>query len=366
MKIILLESYFSGSHKSWAEGYKKNSIHEIEIISLTGSFWKWRMHGGAISISNKFKKYNIKPDLILFTDMIDITTFIALNKNKTASLPIAMYFHENQLTYPWSKKDRDIINKIDNHYAFINYVSALASDKVFFNSSFHMESLLSALPKYLNSFPDNKELETIINIKKKSEVLDLGIDLKVFDLYYQKKISSPVILWNHRWEYDKNPDDFFKAIRSLRKVTNRFQLVILGESFSNSPNIFIKAKKEFEQHILHWGYANDKKSYCEWLWKSNIIPVTSNQEFFGASVMEAIYCGNYPILPNRLTYPELLPLNMYKDNIYDSITDLTKKLIVTVQRLNNNELLPDLSKIATKYDWSEIAPIYDKKFSNMV
>ena len=366
MKIILLESYFSGSHKSWAEGYKENSNHNIEIISLKGSFWKWRMHGGAISISKIFKESNMRPDLILFTDMIDITTFISLNIKEIWSIPIAMYFHENQLTYPWSKKDRDIINKIDNHYAFINYVSALASNKVFFNSSFHMKAFLSALPKYLNSFPDNKEIETITDIKKKSEVLSLGIDLKSFDLYKQKKITSPVILWNHRWEYDKNPSDFFKAIRSLKKNTNKFQLVILGESFSNSPAIFNKAKIEFKQQILHWGYADDKKAYCEWLWKSNIIPVTSNQEFFGASVMEAIYCGNYPLLPNRLTYPGLLPYNRHADNIYNSIEDLTKKLIATVRKLNNNKVLPNLSKIATKYDWGKIAPIYDGKFDKMI
>ena len=36
MKILLLEPYFTGSHKSWAEGYQSSSAHEIQIISLPG------------------------------------------------------------------------------------------------------------------------------------------------------------------------------------------------------------------------------------------------------------------------------------------------------------------------------------------
>ena len=47
MKILLIEPYFTGSHKQWAEGYKSYSKHEVKILSMKGQFWKWRMHGGA-------------------------------------------------------------------------------------------------------------------------------------------------------------------------------------------------------------------------------------------------------------------------------------------------------------------------------
>ena len=38
----------------------------------------------------------------------------------------------------------------------------------------------------------------------------------------------------------------------------------------------------------------------------DIIPVTSNHDFFGISVMEAVFCNVWPILPDRLSYKELL------------------------------------------------------------
>ena len=51
MKILLLEPYYTGSHKQWADGYKHYSNNEIRILKMEGKFWKWRMHGGAITLS---------------------------------------------------------------------------------------------------------------------------------------------------------------------------------------------------------------------------------------------------------------------------------------------------------------------------
>ena len=51
MKILILEPYFTGSHKQWALGYKKYSKHEVKILSMKVQFWKWRMHGGAVTLA---------------------------------------------------------------------------------------------------------------------------------------------------------------------------------------------------------------------------------------------------------------------------------------------------------------------------
>ena len=56
LNICLIEPFFSGSHKKWANEYQNHSSHNIEIISLKGVYWKWRMHGGAITLAEKFNK----------------------------------------------------------------------------------------------------------------------------------------------------------------------------------------------------------------------------------------------------------------------------------------------------------------------
>ena len=362
MKILILEPYFTGSHKQWALGYKKYSKHEVKILSMKGQFWKWRMHGGAVYLAKQFKNKNYNPDLILSTDMLDLSTFLALTKTKAHS---AIYFHENQLSYPWSPNDRDVLRKRNHHYSFINYVSALSADHVLFNSRFHMEIFLKELHFFLNHFPDYNEIDTIEIIEKKSEVLTLAIELKKFDSYKYTNHNKPLILWNHRWEYDKNPELFFKSLKHVKDHGYNFDLVVLGENFSNSPEIFKNAENIFKENILHWGYAKTFDSYAKWLWKANILPVTSNQDFFGVSVMEAIYCEAYPLLPNRLSFPELIPKEFHCDHFYQNDNELIEKLKNIIKTYKNKDLKA-LKKAAVKFDWNNLAPIYDAKLASLL
>ncbi len=364
MRIFLIEPYFTGSHRAWAEGYKQHSRHDVEILSLEGRYWKWRMHGGAVSLAKIFMEHDSNPDLILATDMLDLTTFLSLTRERTAQIPVAVYFHENQISYPWSAGDRDILHKRDKHYGFINYVSALAANSVLFNSSYHRESFLAELPKLLKHFPDFREFHNIQVIEEKSHVLHLGMDL--FSLDAQKPDlgsqirgnKSPVILWNNRWEYDKNPDDFFKSLDILDEKELDFQVVLLGEKFSRQPEIFNKAQEKIGHRILQSGYVENRSEYIQWLYSSDILSVTSKQDFFGISVVEAVYCGCYPLLPKRLSYPEIFPPEMFPQNYYDNFNNLVEKL---TELVSNPEIIRniDFKEHLTKFAWETKAPEYD-------
>ena len=358
MNILLVEPYFTGSHKQWALGYSEYSKHNIQLLTMKGQFWKWRMHGGAVTMARKFNNLNWRPDLILATDMLDLSTFLALTKSKSNGIPTAIYFHENQLSYPWSPKDRDIQNNRDTHYGFINYASALAADQVFFNSKFHMASFLGALPRFLRKFPDYRELDSINMIRGKSQILHLGMNLRQFDDHHADHGNVPLILWNHRWEYDKNPTEFFNVLGKVREYGHNFKLAVMGENFNQYPDIFIEAHKSFKDQIVQWGYTESFTEYAQWLWKADILPVTSNQEFFGASVMEAMYCDTWPILPNRLTYPELLPPEHHRDHLYSNGQDLFNKINWAIENYEQIKSL-QFHSIAKPFDWESMAPIYD-------
>ncbi|NOR05915.1 MAG: DUF3524 domain-containing protein, partial [Deltaproteobacteria bacterium] len=152
MKILLIEPYHTGSHAAWCSGFATHSRHFVSMLTLPGRFWKWRMHGAAVTLARRFLAEEYAPDLILTTDMLDLTTFLALTRSRTYNTPTALYFHENQLTYPWSVDDRDLLKGRDVHYGFINYASAMAADTVLFNSRFHLESFFEELPRLLKHF----------------------------------------------------------------------------------------------------------------------------------------------------------------------------------------------------------------------
>jgi glycosyltransferase involved in cell wall biosynthesis len=358
VNILLVEPYFTGSHKQWVLGFKKYSKHDVRLLVIKGQFWKWRMHGGAVTLATEFNSMDWRPDLILATDMLDLTTFLALTRSKSHRIPTAIYFHENQLSYPWSTTDRDLRKNRDTHYGFINYASAMAADQVFFNSEFHLDSFLDSLPRFLRQFPDHRELDSVDRIQEKSGILHLGMDLRPFNEHKTDHGDAPLVLWNHRWEYDKNPDSFFGVLEKIRESGYEFNLAVLGENFSQYPDVFIEAKKLFEKQIVQWGYAKSFSDYAHWLWKAAILPVTSNQEFFGASVMEAMYCDTWPILPNRLTYPELLPPDYHKNHLYSNEQDLFDKITWAIE---NHGIVKSkhFQPIAKPFDWETMAPVYD-------
>jgi glycosyltransferase involved in cell wall biosynthesis len=366
MKICLIEPFHTGSHAVWAEEFARYSRHDVELLTLSGRRWKWRMHGGAVTLARHFMADSYQPDLLLASDMLDLTTFLALTRKKTAHLPAAIYFHENQLTYPWSPNGANPAQQ-RAHYAFINYTSALAADTVLFNSRYHLDAFTGQLPEFLKGFPDQNELESVAQIKRKSEVLPLGLDLQRFDEHQPKqpkdKTKPPLILWNHRWEYDKNPEEFFQALYQLQEEDLAFEVAVLGESYRNCPPIFTEAQQRLGERIVHFGYAKDFADYARWLWQADILPVNSNHDFFGASVVQATYCNCTPLLPQRLAYPEHLPAAMQEKFLYRDFSDLLNRLRVLLQ--NPQQETAALRAHVASYDWAEQIAKYDYLFARI-
>jgi glycosyltransferase involved in cell wall biosynthesis len=364
MKILLIEPFYTGSHKKWAEEYKQFSRHEVEILHLSGNHWKWRMHGAAVTLAMQPKQ---KPDLILATDMLDLSTYLALTRSWSYNIPSAIYFHENQLNYPWSATDEDVKLKRDNHYAFINYTSALAANYIFFNSNYHQQAFLNELPKLLKAFPDNNNLQTVEEIANKSSVLPLGMNLQKFNDCKPATVEKPlraVILWNHRWEYDKNPEQFFNALFEINDRGIDFRLIVLGESYEKQPPIFDIAKEKLADKILHWGFVETFEEYCKWLWTADMLPITSHQDFFGASVVEAMACNVVPFLPKRLAYPEHIPDEFHSTFFYDE-EDFVNKLQRRIWDVKYLRVM-DTQQYVMKYDWRQLVGRYDEVMENLV
>lgn len=369
MNICLLEPFYAGSHKAWADEYARFSRHRINLLALKGRHWKWRMHGGAVELARRFLGQPDQPDLLLATDMLDLTTFLALTRQRTATLPVAVYFHENQLTYPWSPTDPDTRCQRDAHYAFINYTTALTADAVLFNSSYHRQAFLQALPEFLGSFPDYRGRVTVGELAAKCRVLPLGLDLQRLDRAGAGAASvkkKPLILWNHRWEYDKNPAAFFDSLFRLDEEGFDFRVAVLGEVYGKYPAVFDEARRRLGPKLAHFGFVEDRAEYADWLQRADILPVHSRHDFFGASVVQAIYCGVHPLLPMRLAYPEHLPTDWHPQYFYSNFEDLQARLRQLLQSGWQTAPPAALRSHTARYDWSQMAPVYDRRFEDIV
>lgn len=377
MKLLLISPYHGGSHQAWAEGYGRFSALGINLLTMPARFWKWRMHGAAVTLARRFMEMEYTPDLILATDMLDLTTFLSLTRSIIPHTPVVLYMHENQLTYPLpadksSGPMRRQLGERDRHYAFINYASMLVADQVWFNSSYHLEAYFSALPNFLKHFPEYNELGTISDLRTKSDVVPVGIDLQRLDTGQIPRHKSaarqegPLILWNQRWEYDKDPEAFFAALDILAGENIPFRVAVCGQQFGKQPPIFARSIEQLAERVIHTGYA-DPDTYARLLWEADITISTARHEFFGISILEAIYANTFPILPARLSYPELIPGEFHQDCLYDDIPGLLDHLRSALQDRQESRLIAaELAKAAAVYDWHRQAPIYDARLSNLV
>lgn len=328
---------------------------------MPARFWKWRMKGAALHFASQIK--NIEEyNLIFVTDLINTSDLKAILGSTCP--PIILYFHENQLAYPLNKNE-----KFDYHYGLTDITNALSADSIIFNSETHRSIFLDELPPFLNHLPDFVPLWTIEKIKKKSRVIYPGINDAVIkgrtDQSEKQKNSEPIVIWNHRWEFDKNPESFFNTLFTLKNEKIPFQLILLGERYKKQPVIFAEAEKILKSNIIFSGYIENYNDYIKMLKKGDIIVSTSNQENYGIAVIEAILAGCMPILPNRLSYPELIPREFHSECLYNNDDNFEKKMKRALKRdkvFKQNVLIDRMSRLC----WNNIIKEYDALFDELV
>ncbi len=357
-QVLFLESFYGGSHRDFADGFAENSRHSIDFITLPAKHWKWRMRGAALSFFQRIPDPRAY-DLIFVTDLIGLADLVALWP--TPRPPIILYMHENQLSYPVPPGTR-----LEYYFSIANITSALAADYVVFNSNFHMCSFLDALPGFLASFPEYKPLWVIDEIKKKISVLYPGCRFNsVTDLAGSQANERPRLVWNHRWEFDKKPDEFFSVINEVDDAGIDFDLIVMGENFQKVPQPFAAAKERYGSRLLIYGFVESREEYYRWLGRGDVIISTAIQENFGISVIEAIRMGCFPLLPERLSYPEVLPKRYHRDCLYGSRTELVCKLksILTDPLPASSKSLP---VEMDRYAWKNVVGDYDALIESAV
>jgi len=366
--IWLLSPYHTGSHQAWAQGYARHSRYPIHLLTMAGRFWKWRMQGGAATLAQLAQEQlavSGPPAAIMTTDMVNLPAWLGLmRRTLPANVPVVHYMHENQLTYPWQAEA-----KPDFTYAMINWLSQLAADRVVFNSHYHAESWFAALPELLHRFPDYQHLAALPQIRETSAVLPVGIAcahlLPSATAKPRDPNLAPLILWNQRWEHDKRPDRFFQLLYRLQAAGAPFRLAVAGEHFRQAPPIFAEAKQRLAERIIHWGYLSQRDDYIALLHQADLVISTTDHEFFGISILEAMVAGAFPLLPNRLSYPELLPVTLHPHCLYaDEEALFTKSLQYLQQPRPAPVALPQ--QLAQRYDWPVVAAAYDALIDTLV
>lgn len=363
MNILAIEGYYGGSHRAFLDGWRARSEHDFTLLTLPPNKWKWRMRHAAITFAqqvNEYVRQGGQWDVLFCSDMLNLAEFSGLVDESVRRLPKIVYFHENQLTYPVQ-----VESERDYQYCMTNITTAMAADAVWFNSAFHRDEFLTAIERFFKRMPDYQPLEVIDQIRGKASIHPPGI----MPIQREREPSQgPVrILWAARWEHDKNPEDFFAAVKLLQQKGVDFRLNVIGEQFRDQPEIFAQAKDTFAGQIDRWGYQPSRDAYEQALTESDIVVSTANHEFFGIGMLEAITAGCYPLLPNRLSYPQIIQSLTDGPQEADYLYDGTVKgLAGKLEKLIRNGFSRDGSNMQSRihpYLWPQRSEAMDRSIA---
>lgn len=299
-KILLLSAYDAASHQHW-----RNTLvaglpqFDWSILTLPARHFYWRVRSNALTFASRHRDVlSDDYDLVLATSMVDIATLRGLVPSLARS-PLLVYCHENQFVYPLEKPSSNIV-----YAQLTSIMSCFCADRVLFNSDYNRRSFLSGASALLKRMPDGVEAVDSALLPGKSAVLPVPITV---DPVVSAHRNTPIeIIWNHRWEYDKQPEVFLAALRKLKQAKVAFVVHVVGQSFRQVPDCFAAAREEFAAEIGIWGYQ-ERKAYETLLARADIAVSTALHDFQGLSLLEAITCGCLPVAPDRVAYPEYVP-----------------------------------------------------------
>lgn len=294
-RVLLLSAYRSDSHAYWADWLQRR-IDEVDWIvrELPGRHFAWRIRGNPLSWLDDIP--DDPPDRILATSMVDLATLKGIHP-QLAGVPTTYYFHENQLAYPIS---RNQVRTIE--HAIVQIYGALAADELLFNSDYNRRTFLEGVGKFADMMPDRAPGDLADRLAPKCRVLPVPIE----PVPPGKKRDRRLIVWNHRWEYDKRPELFAEAVDRLVESGIDFRLALLGKRPRNTPAALDRIRERAAGRIVADGLL-PKEEYRHLLGRAGVVVSTAAHEFQGLAMLEAVNGGAIPVVPDALCYPEQYP-----------------------------------------------------------
>ena len=364
LRVLALEPYYGGSHRTVLDGLAERIDAEWTLLTLPARKWKWRMRGAAISMADAAKalaRDSGHPDrawdLVFASTFVNLAEFRGLAGASIAAVPAIVYFHENQLVYP----NRHTA-EWDFQFPLTNITSALSAEKCLFNTQWNLDAFLAEIPGFLKQFPDHLPKGVAERIAEKSSVLPPPFDPRPFDRALGPegvggavRGGRPRVIWPHRWEHDKDPESFFDAVVALADEGLDFEVAVAGQSFADRPAVFDRIEEHLGSRLVHLGEPESRDVYAELLSSADIAVSTAQNEFFGIAMIEAAYAGSYPLVPDRLAYPEIYPSEMR----YSSPDALVARLRALISDRPERGAAREL---AERYTFDRLVDSYSKVF----
>ncbi len=379
MKVLLLSAYAAQSHVYWQEGLLAMFPRwQWSVLTLPPRHFSWRVRGNPLywALAER-ETLETAYDLVIATSMVDLATLRGLVP-RLAAVPTIVYFHENQFEYPVVERKADAAGR--SHQSnnlleaqMVSLYSALAADRLVFNSRYNLTTFHNGCQALLKRLPDKVPPGIVSLLRDKSSVI--AVPLQSVDSIAERSSiwgddSEPYpqralrLVWVGRLEYDKGGDSLLRILQQLELTGLHYELAVVGQQFRNLPEEFERIKTQFTHRLVQFGYIECRSDYLAALAGADIVLSTALHEFQGLAILEAITAGCIPIVPHRLVYPEIIPEAYCYTSLLDDVQAEAEAAVALLGKQAHSIALdggnrPDVSRFTSVV----LAPQYEALFS---
>lgn len=368
-RILLLSAYDSASHRYWREGLC-SALPEYEWVvkcqparhfswRVRTSGWHWAL-GDDPDFEQAF-------DLIIATSLSGVAPLMAL-RPALQTVPLWVYFHENQFAHPLAQggaRDSAANAAIRAGWCFQSLQNAWCARFVSFNSNYNRDTFLAGARQLLRRAPEQLPGDPLSRIEANSDVLPAPLRAEFLAYRIQKK-EPGLIVWNHRWEWDKQPERFLRALASLNEKNIPFRLAMMGSGGGKRDEL--KCWRELlGERVVHWGEATPE-TYRHWVSRADFGVSTSLHDFQGLAMLELAQAGATVILPRRLAYPEVLSDAVFYDGSESDAGLDSAQLTETLARLLRERALGCSARHVSQspLGWGDLADAYRRRVQEFI
>jgi glycosyltransferase involved in cell wall biosynthesis len=352
-RLAIVEPWFGESHAALFRGVAEHSGLECDLVTLPATRWRWRMRLGAWHLARLLTTLPETPDAILASDYVNLPLLRGLCP-RIAGVSAAVYFLENQATYPTRDNGPS-----DFEFVAANLLTCLAAERCVWCSRQQLDAFLTAIPSFLSRDPDLDGAAILESIAGKSVVIPIGVDLERFDRARARRPDRsglPLrLVWPHRFEHDKNPAELFGVLVELAAEGLPFEVAAVGRSYRDVPPELLAARAALGDRVVEFGFL-EGEAYPRALAAADVVVSTARQETQGIAVIEAIRAGCDPLLPDRLSYPEVLGPELSAKHLYRSTGDLRRQLRWMMRHPDRVRATPDHWREMERFGWSAVGP----------
>jgi glycosyltransferase involved in cell wall biosynthesis len=312
VKILLLSAYAARSHVHWHNALQAMFPDwQWQVLTLPPRHFSWRIRGNPLYWAMEQRPLlESGYDLLLATSMVDLATLRGLVP-ALAELPSLLYFHENQFEYPPGDARHSPVEA-----QMVSLYSALAANRLGFNSAYNRDTFLAGCDVLLRRLPDRVPAGVVALLRARAVVLPVPFDgaedgsaseqatWAAEDDYPRRPLR---LLWLGRFEHDKGAERLEPLLQRLEQLQLDFELALVGQQFRRSPEVFSRLRQQHRERLVLFGNLPTKGDLHTVMRRADLVLSTALHEFQGLAVLEAVSRGCSPVVPDRLAYREIYP-----------------------------------------------------------